>query len=308
MRHAHDEVAGTMNQRLKTLLRGALGAYLEQLEHCYFEPARGYLPYGLEGVDEVAWPAMNGEMVKDELRELTNGLNSWHSDLVRWDAWNTVLQAYADDDSWDIRLEFVEPLAHASMLLPASTRDQIVFVATNATHQIRLAMGGGYRDYLEGDPTKAGANPQHLSRRRKEARLRGIVSCWPEGAALLAGVYALDDAAHKAATADYRNRSSHGIAPRFEIGITRTVTREVVPADDLVAQGNGTFRVVPSPDKLCVRYGYGGTQPLDLKESFAANLEQYRSARSCFERYRALLLAGLRDMPKAGVRRKSEGT
>jgi len=294
-----------MDQKLKAVLRGAFDAYLEQLEQEDFQPAPGYLPYGMKGLGDVQWPAMNVIMVEDELRELTNGMNSWHHDLIRWHAWNKIHRLYSEEDAWDVRREFVEPLAHACMLLPSSTRDQVVFVATNAMHQVRLGLSDGHRDNLEGDPIKVGDKPTFLTRRKKEERLRRVVSLWPRGDALLSALKTLDDDKYKRATSDYRNRSSHSIAPRFEIGITRTVTREVVPAEEMIRQPNGTYQVVPSLEKLSVRYGYGGTSPLALQESFLVNLEQYRRARSCFERYRDLLRAGLTQMPEAASTSKA---
>lgn len=133
-----------MDSQTKALLRSAFDAYLQQRETSDFDPADGYLPYGLEDIDGVAWGTMAELLIEDELREITNGLNSWHNDLIRWHAWNAVCKTYSEEDAWEVIREFVEPLAHACMLLPSSTRDQLVFVATNAMHQVRIGIGNGY--------------------------------------------------------------------------------------------------------------------------------------------------------------------
>lgn len=47
-------------------------------------------------------------------------------------------------------------------------------------------------------------------------------------------------------------------------------------------------------------YGFGeGIPPLDLEKAHAANLEQYRRARKCYESYRKLLATGMKAMPLA---------
>ena len=52
---------------------------------------------------------------------------------------------------------------------------------------------------------------------------------------------------------------------RLAIGLTRVLTRAVVPATELVQvqQPEGTSKPPPIPGKVSVSYGFGGTPPLD---------------------------------------------
>jgi hypothetical protein len=71
------------------------------------------------------------------------------------------------------------------------------------------------------------------------------------------------------------------------------VRRSVVQVAELIEQEDGTFVEVPVPGKMAPSYSFGGTEPLDFDASRIANLEQYRRARQCYTKYRALLVAAL---------------
>jgi hypothetical protein len=279
------------------LLRTAFDAYLLQLNGGELEPAENYLSYDFDGIDSHQWHALGNEMVKDELREITNNLNHWHGSLQRWQAWNTVIQPYGTDEAWELRREFLEALAHHCLLTPSSIRDTFTFVATNSMHQVRLMASKGYRDYLEGDPKNPSEKPKHLTRRQKEKRLADLISIWSEAPGFMASLRKIDDEAYRNVTSDYRNRNSHSIGPRLGIGITRAVVRSVKQATMMSKQPDGTYVPAPISGKMSVSYGFGGTEPLDMEKARAANLDQYRRARECYAKYRGLLAVGLASMP-----------
>ena len=206
---------------------------------------------------------------------------------------------YDEEEAWELRREFLEPLVKHCLQSPSAARDSLVFVATNSVHQLRIALGGGYKDYLDGDPIAHGKKPKHLTRAQKELRLKALVSPWNEGADLIAVLQSVDDEPYRMATSDYRNRSSHAIGPRLALGFTQAVTRSVVPATKLMEQADGTFKDEPVPGKMAVSYGFGGTPPLDLEQVRRENLTQYLRARTGYTRYRSLLFLGMGKLPAA---------
>lgn len=283
---------------LADLLRRGLEAYLSAREDDGLEPAEGYLSYDVTPIDQVQWRQPGATLVKDELCELTNLLHGWHQSLRRWHAWNRALLDVPSAEAWEWRMEFVEARVHQCLLQPSALRDALTFVATNAVHQMRLVLEKEYRDRLDGDPVP-GKPVRFLTRRQKETRLKTLLAPWPVADAFLAELQSLDDVAYRATTFDYRNRTSHAIGPRLAVGLTGTVVRSVVPATTMQTQPDGTFAEVPLPGKQSVRYAIGGTPPLDLEQARLANLDQYRRARACFERFREHLFAATAAMPPA---------
>lgn len=277
-----------MDAKLTSLLTEAFSKYLARRESGNLEPQLPYLPYDFEN-----WhvQSLGGDMVKDQLNELTNILNGWKNALRRWHAWNLTLADYPDAmEAWDVRLEFLQPLVHQCLLEPSSVRDQITFVATNSVHQVRLATMPGYPDVLAGDPTPKKPKARFLTRPQKEEQLAGLISPWQGVPGFMSALQAIDGDEYVEATVDYRNRSSHALAPRLALGIVETVTRRVVPAKTLVQNDRGTFDEVEVDGKMSVQYGFGGMSPLDLEEARVANVEQFLKARHCYALYRQLLV------------------
>ena len=155
-------------------------------------------------------------------------------------------------------------------------------------------------DYLQGDPKTSDEKPKYLNRKQKEKRLSKLISIWPEREKFMALLRAIDDKDYKNETSNYRNLHSHIIGPRLGLGHVRTVVRSVEEHKTMIKQSGGTY--IDTPTGLMVpSYGFGGgTPPLDLEKAHAANLEQYRRARKCYESYRKLLAVGMEVMPLAG--------
>lgn len=295
-----------MDIKYSTLLRTAFDAYLVRWDSGDMGPSEHYLPYDFEQIDQHRWSLFGAEMVRDELRELTNLLNGWLDALRRWKAWNSVIAGYEEEDTWELRREFLEALAHQCLLLPSAMRDTFTFVATNSMHQVRLAQDASYRDHIDGDPTTHDEKPRHLTRRQKEQRLLKLLAPWPDTAThFVSLICSLDTHEYRSATSDYRNRTSHAIGPRLGIGMTRAVVRSVKPATELIQQPNGSYEMVRIPRRMSVGYGWGGTLPLDMEEACTVNLEQYRRARACYECYRGLLSDGMEGIPLASQIRQT---
>jgi len=84
------------------------------------------------------------------------------------------------------------------------------------------------------------------------------------------------------------------------VGITQPVVRSFMQATQMTELPDGTYIQSPIPGKLAVVYGFGGTDPLDTERARSENLEQYLRARECYDKYRAVLNAGLSSMPPIG--------
>ena len=288
-----------MNEETVSLLRAAIDAYLMHRVRGTLEPSERPLPYDFDEIDRVQWRVLGHTMVVDELRELTNCMNEWQLSLRRWQAWNSVLLSFGEQDAWTVRREFVEVLAHYCLLQPSAVRDKFTFVVTNAMHQVHLASDVDYRDVLVGDPAEPGQRLRYPSRREKEERLAGVIKGFPGATPFLHKLRSLDDEACRQQISDYRNLVSHSIGPRLGIGLTRAVVRRVEPATELAQQPDGTFRLTPVAGRLAVSYGLGGTEPLDMESAWSVCFTQYRRARLCYDQYRALLRAGLAGMTPA---------
>ncbi|MCW5211822.1 hypothetical protein VU04_02805 [Desulfobulbus sp. TB] len=298
-----DEVKNDIEE-YHQLLRTVFDAHLEQRSTGGLEPSECLLPYDFkEEINARQWSFPRGKRVEEELRELTNELNRWHDVLRRWYVWNKVIQPYNTDKvkAWRLRIEFLEPLVFYCLFQPASSRDRFTYVVTNAMHQVRLMIDGDHKDYLKGDPKTPDkiTNPEYLSRRKKENRLSVLLSFWPEGEEFMELLRTIDDKDYKKETSNYRNLHSHTIGPRLGIGHVRSVVRVLEESTTFIEQPNGTSVRTPT-GKIGVGYGFGqGIPPLDLEKAHAANLEQYRRARKCYESYRKLLATGLEAMPLA---------
>jgi len=286
--------------------RLALVRYVEELETLSAPAPLDGPPFPYDVcplVKEVAWrtPSFVAEpLVEGELRELTNTLNEWRGALRRWYAWLAVLEGFSDDDAWDLQWEFVESIAFQCLFYPSATRDRFTFVATNTLHQVRMAADATYDDRLASDP-KPGKEDKlrFLPRKETEAQLEAISDALDGGAAFTAGLWSIDENDYLAKTSNFRNLASHAIAPRLTVGHTNVVVRRVVPATKMMQQPDGTYKDEQIPGKQHVSYGFGGTDPLQMRAVFAANLAEFEKAAACFRSYVDVLNEALAKLPKS---------
>lgn len=280
--------------------RAVVTAFLDRIEAGDgLKPTAKLLPY--DGVPDIAtarWPLFAAEeMVKDELRELTNQLNYWLSNLRRWHPWNEVLKIQDTGDRWEAEWSWVEPLAFYCMFQPSASRDRFIMIATNALHQVRMALDPSIKDELLGDPTTPDEDNFFPSRRKREKQLKAFAKTWPKGRAFVEALGQLDDRGYRSLTGDFRNRASHGIAPRFSVGITSTVTRMQEQAMKLEQLPDGTYKDAPVAGKLSTSYWYGGTPALSMQNAWEANVAQFEHARRAFDAYIALFTEAVAAMP-----------
>ncbi len=285
--------------------RLALARYVEGLESLSAPPPLDDPPFPYKTcplIEEVAWrtPALVADpLVEGELRELTNTLNEWQGALRRWYVWLGVLEGFTDDEAWDLQWEFVESITFQCLFYPSATRDRFTFVATNALHQVRMSADPAYPDRLVSDPKPGKEDKQRfLSRKESEAQLEEIALTFDGGAAFTTALRFIDEGDYLELTRNFRNLASHAIAPRLTVGHTNMVMRRVVPATTLVRQPDGAYKDELVPGKQHISYGFGGTEPLQMRAMFEANLAEFEKASACFNAYVSVLNKALGALPK----------
>lgn len=244
-------------------------------------------PYeSCERVEKGKWHLFAGFGVASDLRSTINLLNAWQMRLQEWSAWMNVLESHEEQMALELQFHFLNHLMFFCMFQPSGFRDALAQVATQAVHQGNLRTGKTERDELQQDKLKPG---RHLKRREVEAQLNQLCAHWTTAPALIEHLAALDSTDYRSLTFDYRNRASHAIPPSFGWGEVGFVTRSVEPWQEIVEQGDGTLQLVDSPDRKSISYSFGGTPPLELKETYRANLREHDLARSALEAYCTLL-------------------
>lgn len=239
-------------------------------------------------------------LVQGELRDLTNTLNAWRGSLHRWYVWLEVLDGFTPDEAWEMQWEFVESIAFHCLFYPSATRDRFTLVATNALHQVRLALEAGYADQLACDSSPGREHKNHVpSRKDRELQLASVVRNIDGESRLMEAIRALDGEHYRSVTSNFRNLASHALPPGLTVGYTRMVTRDVIPATRLVERGPREFHEEPIPGRQMVSYAVGGLAPLPMRELFMANLSEFQLAKLCFDAYTSTLNAELAKMSRA---------
>lgn len=279
---------------LRRVYERAYSRFLDKLE-VTSTPENFPLPYGLcEEARVLQWPQMQfaNLIVSGELSETINQLNAWCEWLMHLAVWIEVLDEFDEQDAWAIQHSYVDPLAHVCLTQPSATRDRFGYIATNAIHQANINIVGGYKDKLQQDAQK-----HPLSRKGLEDQLRNIGKYWTGTPAFIEALHRIDSDAFRRSTGNYRNMASHAIAPRFRIGVTNFVVRQVTAYPELVQQPDRGHLLVDHPTKKSVSYGFRGTEALGLRQVHALSLGEFDNAVTAFTAYSALLrepLAALR--------------
>lgn len=288
-----------MDAAHKTLLLNTFNAYLTALDRDDLTPLESYLPYDFEFIEGRIWRLqLCGWLVADDLQELTNTINHWHSLLLRWHAWNEIVGTSDDSESLTLRNEFYHSLVHDCLLRPSAIRDTFTSLAIDTLHQIRMAENKSIPDYLASDPLPPKFKTSFMTRKQKENQLDEIAARWTLGASFTNALKLLDTQDYRRETYNYRNLHSHTIGPRLGIGHTRAVKRQAHQAEELLPFGNSMYEMTKVPGKVQVSYGFGGTPPLDLEMARRLNLEQFYAARDCYAKYLSLVTDSIKALPK----------
>jgi hypothetical protein len=221
--------------------------------------------------------------VASDLRLAINHFNAWRVRLHEWAAWLKVLESHEEQTALELQFHFLDHLMFFCMFQPSGFRDALAHVATQAVHQGNLSTGKTERDELLQDSRK-----WPLKRKEVEAQLESLCEHWAQARTFIESMSAFDTEDYRRFTRNYRNQASHAIPPRFGWGEVGFVTRSIKAWPEFVEQSDGTVQIVETEHKS-VCYSLGGTPPLELEETYRANLREHDLASRALESYCTLL-------------------
>ena len=260
-----------------------------------------YHPYKLCDEEGLAphfkTPMVNMQVIHD-LQSLINCFNAWVTEMRKWQAWLPILDDYDTDQRWDLRIEFVDPIAHRCMLEPSAMRDRFSSALYFLLHHANLSTETGYRDELEADRSEKAAlkngksTPRYLQRSRLDEEITKLSfrGGWRTADSVIEKLQLLDDETLRTETLNYRNAASHSIAPRFEMGVIPYVKRQFKFAESRVPRSDGTIARQEDKTKIVLSYSFGEHEPLQHVQTFQVIRMQVKRARDALHAYEALLL------------------
>lgn len=288
------------------LLKSAYEEYLKIYLCDNLKPNLSYLKYEFDFINAENIGIFGNEMIEADLRELTNIINEWNNLLNRWYAWNKVLKPYKEDRlvEWEIENEFLKLIINKCLFAPSRIKDVFINVGIENFHQIRLATDNKYEDKIEKhhyDPRIRLSDNQlirkHPSRKNKEEILEDIQSFCNNSKFINTLKELNNNKYQRQLTQDYRNLSSHSIAPRITAGTVSPVTRTIVKMTRMQKNLDGSFSEVEVKGKTAAAYSYGGIEPLDRNEVFEANVKEFKKARNCYYEFKTLLEVTISKIP-----------
>lgn len=223
---------------------------------------------------------------ESEIRETINSANSWATQLGQWQVWQRVLASYPEDDQWEIEHHLVFTLASFCMFQPSAFAERLLEVTENVLHQANRSLYPDEKDSLNQDNLKPGQRFTLAMRRKQVDRLgarwtkyRAFRDLWTQ----------LDGKGYRRLSKNFRNLSSHSIAPRLGFGETTRAVRSIVPRSDLVRQDDGSYLEVEHPTLKSVQYAMAIVAPLPLDRAYSVNRREYELARSTMIAFADLL-------------------
>ena len=235
--------------------------------------------------------------IKNDLQSLINCLNSWVTEMRKWQAWMPILDDYDEEARWDLRIEFVDPIAHRCLLEPSAMRDRFLRAIHFLLHHANLSVSSDFKDELKTDARTKRAfkrgdaitSSRHVSRREFEEEISLLSHGWESAHSVIGKLKELDGESVREATLDFRNAASHSIAPNFERGVALYVTRQIKYAKTIEHQSNGTVKWNDDKTRTVASYGFGERAPLQHQQTFQVIRAQVKLARDGLGAYEALL-------------------
>jgi hypothetical protein len=252
------------------------------------EDGRPYFSYEQADIFETTeLRLMDGKLIGGDFRELVNVFNAWLHRLNSWAVWNDVVSRFGEEsDAWAIRYEFIEPLIHFCMHQPSGFRDRIIKFSTLAFHIGNLNLDSSYKDELFEDKKIANRIKQNhprpydyfLPRSEAESQLKRVSLNWNAASDVMECLSKLDDDEYRRKTSNWRNKSAHYIASHFEEGNTQFVQRYMHRSLEIITLEDGSIDIAPNSFNVAVAYGFGGSNPLSLRDTQLANKMQLEIA------------------------------
>jgi len=139
--------------------------------------------------------------VVQDLQSLINCFNAWVTEMRKWQAWLRILDDYDTAERWDLRIEFVDPIAHRCMLEPSAMRDRFSSALYFLLHHANLSTASGYPDKLETDRSEIGAlkkgksKPRYLQRSLLDEEITklSVSGSWRTAYSVIEKLKLLDD-------------------------------------------------------------------------------------------------------------------
>lgn len=200
-------------------------------------------------------------MLDEHARELANSLNEMRQFIVNLKAWSEVLEETGEDleRKHFIIYEFVCPLATLALNLPYVIRSRFFYSIAHLCHQANRVDESQWSD----DDL-----PIDSKIYQEQADLHG--KSWIKYQKLKCALEKVCNKEYQRDTLDFRNKYNHRYSPRIEIGITSLVTRNV----DMHG---------------FVSYGFGGIEPLKLKNLIPLLERQHSELMLTFSLYKELV-------------------
>jgi hypothetical protein len=200
---------------------------------------------------------MYHQMLEEHARELANELNEFGHQCCQLSAWAQVLPEYEAEDQMGLIREFVAAIATSCVSHPHTLKVRFVFSVSHLAHQVRLITDPNWKEKnLPAD------------RQINTGTMVSIAKSSDEYIQFKKHFDELCDASYISATGQFRDKYHHRYPPRFELGITQSVTR-------IMKDGKTV-------------YGFGGSEPLKLLELAPLLIAQHEKALQCFYSYSSL--------------------
>lgn len=239
----------TLYRRYRTALRSI------PLDGCFMPYDWTCLPKPLD----LFWLPYAG-MLDEFAREIANPINSLTHSVQRLRAWAAVVPSLSDRQKQYACHEFIDGLATLTVNLPYVIRSRFIFATAHLSHQANIV-----------HDRSAWVDDLPLDREiyMAEADARG--KKWKKYPALKQRLEGLSARAFRAATHDFRDSYNHRFSPRFVIGVTQVVKRQVDGASGRI------------------RYNFGGLEPLRLDEIADLLATERNEAYRAFRAFQALV-------------------
>jgi hypothetical protein len=172
------------------------------------------------------------QMLFEYATELANIINDLTNHVHRLSAWNKVLAGMDATDKLEIASEFIDTLGTIALSEPYAIKSRFAFAVGHLCHQAnRAADGIGWKDHF---PDKN----LYLN------DIEPYASQWKKYRSFKLKLEPLAGEKFRQASDNFRHTYNHGFSPRFVVGMTAMVKRQVIDGR--------------------VQYAFGGTDPLTV--------------------------------------------
>lgn len=193
-------------------------------------------------------------MAQELTREVINEINGFMSDILSLDAWSKVNDQCPEDYKVDFSIEILAPTATITMNRVYITKQRLIYVCCMLLHQTKMIIDRNWKD-SELDESKVNINTI--------SRFTGVTSDVPD---LDKALRDIDDPGFRDKSRNFRNLHQHRIPINIEVGLSTFVSR--------IDHGNGN-----------ISYGFGGQQPLAIKDTLPLLYEQHGLCISAFREF-----------------------